>query len=186
MFQIFEKVKNLRFRRGCRAVVGKGSFSLNLTDGSLEKVARMHQFLWRFPRTVRLCWRQIGGKLLKTIGNRFETLHLADLLWPRLVKDMGKFPPMEIICLYNILWQGMKHHWEWVITRLHGVNAHIGGHKWRTCVDNIDADSENNHLLFWYMYTTGFNEFFNILRKEKNSACTLNYVISIRSLMGED
>ena len=123
MFQIFEKVKNLRFRRGCRAVVGKVSFSLNLTDGSLEKVARMHQFLWRFPRTVRLCWRQIGGKLLKTIGNRFKSLHLAGL-WVTLTPIGQRYGKVfshtwESFAFTIYYGSGMKHHWEWVITRLH-------------------------------------------------------------------
>ena len=41
--QIFEKVNNFKSQRGCRAVVGKGSFP-SISPTAPQKVARMHQF----------------------------------------------------------------------------------------------------------------------------------------------
>ena len=106
--QIFEKVNNFKSWRGCRAVVGKGSFSLNLTDGSLEKVARMHQFLWRFPRTVggrtgATNWWKTSQNDRKQIS-KFASGWVVGYFNPNWSKIWESFLPyMGIICFHNIL-----------------------------------------------------------------------------------
>ena len=96
--QIFEKVNNFKSQRGCRAVVGKGSFP-SISPTAPQKVARMHQFSVKISTNG---WGPDGGdKLVENFSKRSETdfklcIWLGcGLLWPQLVKDMGKFSPIH-------------------------------------------------------------------------------------------
>ena len=104
--QIFEKVNNFKSWRGCRAVVGKGSFP-SISPTAPQKVARMHQFSVKISTNGRgtgaTNWWKTSQNDRKQISN-FASGWVVGYFGPNWSKIWESFLPyMGIICFHNIL-----------------------------------------------------------------------------------
>ena len=121
----FCKVNNLKSQRGCRVFVGNGSFQ-SISPPPLGSCENAPIFCEDFHERLD----DGGDKLVENFSKRSETdfRNFASgwLTLAPIGQRYGKVPTWKSFAFTIIIWEGMKHHWEWVITRLHGVNAHRG------------------------------------------------------------